>query len=127
MKTKKCTKCGKIKLLELFAKRTIAKDGHQHHCRDCHKVYDQKLETKRRPTQDTPVDPGPSESEPEPSGDNPADPRANTEVVSTAPGHCARCDTKMTTAGEYLSCRNCGWEDYGTPEPNAHGTRGARR
>ena len=37
---KKCSKCGVLKPLDMFNKRSASKDGHQPTCRSCTKVYD---------------------------------------------------------------------------------------
>ena len=36
---KKCRKCGRELPIELFNKCSAHKDGHQHHCRECHSAY----------------------------------------------------------------------------------------
>lgn len=36
---KACHKCGRELPLEMFNKCSAHKDGHQHHCRECHSMY----------------------------------------------------------------------------------------
>jgi len=42
MNTKKCNKCGEIKPLAEFHKKTANKDGHQYQCKGCMKRYNEK-------------------------------------------------------------------------------------
>ena len=42
MNTKKCNKCGEIKPLAEFHKKTASKDGHQSQCKGCMKRYNEK-------------------------------------------------------------------------------------
>ncbi len=41
-KTKVCTRCGKRKPIEGFAKKTSSPDGRQNYCKDCQKEYGAK-------------------------------------------------------------------------------------
>ena len=36
---KLCTKCNELKSLDLFSNNSKRKDGKQHYCKDCHKLY----------------------------------------------------------------------------------------
>ena len=89
--TKVCPKCGELKLLVLFTLNKGAKDGRHGYCRECHAKYSQERRAKKPPE--------PSEEQP------------------TQPGHCVRCNARMSTAGEYPTCSQCGWEDYGWVNP----------
>jgi hypothetical protein len=45
---KKCSRCGEIKSLNCFNRKSSSKDGRRSHCRDCQKKYSQRPETKQK-------------------------------------------------------------------------------
>ena len=108
--TKRCPRCGEVKALELFGKNVTRKDGKAGQCRVCYgKYYRDRFQAPALAAAEP-------ESAPLPSEDNPADRSAHTETFPTHPGNCVRCDSRMSTDGEYMVCIACGWEDYGKPE-----------
>ena len=48
---KQCTKCGELKPLSEFCKRKTSPDGHQYHCKECHRL-DQRRSRERYPNKE---------------------------------------------------------------------------
>ncbi len=48
MKTKRCTKCKKIKLLKYFGKNKVANDGFRCSCKDCMSVYQKDYSIRKK-------------------------------------------------------------------------------
>ena len=48
METKRCNTCGEVKELSEFGRRARRPDGYDLHCKECHKIWEQKTKDKYR-------------------------------------------------------------------------------